>query len=47
MSRNQLYKERLELCITTEQRKKIELIAKRMNIRLNEVLRLMINSWEK
>ena len=44
--RNQLYKERIELCVTPRQRKKLETIASEHDMRINEVLRMMIESWK-
>lgn len=45
MSRNQLYKNRLELCLTNEQNTYIRKLAKKQNRRINEIMRIIIDAF--
>jgi hypothetical protein len=48
MSRNQLYRNRLELCLNDEQKKIVKELAKKYKKRMNEVIRQAIDEmWEK
>jgi HD superfamily phosphodiesterase len=48
MSRNQLYRHRVELCLNDDQKKIVEALAKKMKKRMNEVIRQAIcEMWEK
>lgn len=46
MSRNKLYTERLEICTTPNQRKKLEKVAAEAEITVNQVVRELIDSLE-
>ena len=46
MSRSALYTKRLDLCLTEEQKKKIEKIAKRKELTVNQVIRNMIDDYD-
>lgn len=47
MSRNKLYSERIELCVTKEQRIMIEKMSKMLGRRMNEVIREAVERlWE-
>lgn len=46
MSRNQLFTERLEICVTPEQKKKLEKIAKKNGVRINQLVRNIIDWYE-
>jgi hypothetical protein len=48
MSRNKLYSERIELCLTKEQKKIVIELAKKRKKRMNEVIREAIeHEWEE
>lgn len=47
MSRNKFYSERIELCLTREQKKIVIELAKKNKMRINEVLRkAILEMWE-
>lgn len=45
MSRNKLYTERIEVCLTKKQKKSLELAAKEWDMTLNEAIRYLISSY--
>ncbi len=45
MSRDKLFIERFEVCLTKEQRKSLEKAAKESGMTMNEVIRDLINSY--
>lgn len=48
MSRNKLYKVRMDICITPEQRKLVKEMAKKYNKTMNEIIReAIVQKWEK
>ena len=48
MSRNQLYRNRIELCLNDEQKKIVKELAKKYKKRMNEIIRQAIDEmWEK
>ncbi len=48
MSRNKFYSERIELCLTVDQKKIVVNLAKKHRKRMNEVIRQAIEEmWEK
>jgi hypothetical protein len=46
MSRNQLYKNRLELCLSDEQDEKVRKLAYKRKKRLNEIVRMIIDEYK-
>lgn len=45
MSRNKLYQSRIELCLTPQQKKELENAARKKSMRVNELIRLIINDY--
>lgn len=45
MSRNKLFVVRMEICLTKEQKKKLEKASKDASMTMNEVVRDLINSY--
>lgn len=47
MSRNKLYESRIEICLTPDQKKILEKLAKKYNKTMNEIVRQAIcEMWE-